>query len=184
MAESNAENVDRRKKWVLKRLREETGIRAFEPRPNGGSSNTGNVARKALSHPDLLSELFSSEETTVPSELIRLFHCLAVAINCTQKIDPDLLQGLCNKIKLLYYDSELDWFPMCSSVHKILEHSPDALRRLQKKSRVLTLGHLSETPLEVCIDCMHVTLNLLDMSRVFFPEQTLFLKSVHITPFL
>ena len=32
---------DAKKKEVLHKLREATGIRAFEPRPNGGTSNTG-----------------------------------------------------------------------------------------------------------------------------------------------
>ena len=133
---------------VLKDLREATGIRAFEPRPHGGTSNTGNVARRCLEQPQLLSRILSSENTFIPPELIESVNEVRIAISCTEQICPDKLALLCQKVKDIYFAHKLDWYPFPSSVHKVLEHAPDALRVLQSKSCKLTLGDLSETPLE------------------------------------
>ena len=102
----------------------------------------GNVARLALSHHELLSELLSSEKNKVPAKLIENFYLIGIAINCTRKIDPNKLFALCQETKKIYFDNKLDWYPFCSAVHKVMEHSADCLRHLQSKSHVLALGWL------------------------------------------
>ena len=102
--------------------------------------------------PEYLSNLFSTELVKISPELIESFHNLGVALNCTRHLDPQKLDTFCQDIKARYYDEGLgEWYDMCSSVHKNIEHSAQYLERLQAQSRILTIGHLSETPLEVVI---------------------------------
>ena len=102
--------------------------------------------------PEIISPLLSHDDVTVSPELITAFYNLGVALNCTRlQIDPDKLYAYCEKVKALWYKNNLGWYPMCSSVHKNIQHSAKSLKRLQRKSRVLTLGHLSETGQEVSV---------------------------------
>ena len=142
--------VKARKRAICKKMRLATGLRMFQPCPRGGSTNTGGVCKKALQRPKLLSKLLSSKKCKIPPKLIKKFYNLGIALNCTRQIDPDGLQRLGQDLKECYYN-HVNWYPLCSAVHKNVEHSHQSLRRLQAKSRILTLGHLSETNLEVYV---------------------------------
>jgi hypothetical protein len=54
------------------------------------------------------------------------------ALTSDKEIDPDKFQGLCDSWKNLYFDPESDvsWYKICPSVHRILEHAADSMRVL------------------------------------------------------
>ena len=98
--------------------------------------------------PELLSQLLSSESNKISVELIERLYNLGVALNCTKQIDPIKLHEFNQETKHMYHSEGLGWYDMCSAVHKAIEHSAQYLERLQTKSKVVSIGHMSETPLE------------------------------------
>ena len=56
---------------------------------------------------------------------------------------------MCQDAKKAYFDAGLNWYPLCPSVHKVIEHSRDSLKEIKAKSCKVSIGDLSETPLEV-----------------------------------
>jgi hypothetical protein len=54
------------------------------------------------------------------------------ALTSDKAIDPDKFQELCDSWKRLYFEDESDvnWYKICPSVHRILEHAADTMRVL------------------------------------------------------
>ena len=149
-ASGNIPIRDAKQEYVKEELRRQLGIRTFEPRAGGaGSSNTGNVAKIALAHPEILSSILSSENCVIPADFIRKINHIGIALNCSRNICPEKLHEMCQDAKKAYFEAGLSWYPLCPSVHKVLEHSREFLIELKSKSCILSIGDTSETPLKV-----------------------------------
>ena len=109
-----------------------------------GTSNTGNVMRRCLDEPVLLSELLSSDTVTIPAELITRIGDLWTAISASGiQICPQKLRQYCQETEDIYFAHELDYYPFCSSVHKLrVAFKPDALSKLCSKIHIDCLNIL------------------------------------------
>ena len=85
-----------------------------------------------------------ASECGISENLIKRLFNIYVALSSKLPLCPDKFETYCKETKALYV-SELPWYPMCTSLHKILEHSADYLRLLPP---TITSGMLSEEPSE------------------------------------
>lgn len=113
-------------------------LRVDMPAAGGsGNSNTGNVARKAFSNPQLLSQT-----TGVDVNLIQRLFFILIAISCDQLLDVEKFRMFCYDTAKLYI-MLYDWFPMPASLHRVLIHGADIAA-----CSTIPLGLLSEEAAE------------------------------------
>lgn len=116
------EQYEQRKKLIKNRLHEHFGVRVDQPRSGGsGTSTTGNVCRRTLANPQLLSRTLNIDE-----ELIVRFRNILIAINCQEPINPEKLDSYCNDTYRLYLKL-YDWYKIPATVHKILAHAGEII---------------------------------------------------------
>ena len=139
---TGAENKElraKRKKVIQKILKKKLGVPVFEVRRNGGTSNTGNVARKLFKN-----SLVFSEAIGVCDDLVYRLFIIWITITSGLPICPDKFDKYCKITKDLYHE-ECGWYPMVPTLHKVLEHGGDILRLFPPE---LTAGMMSEEPAE------------------------------------
>ena len=130
---------DKRKKAMQKILKKDLGVPVFEVKRNGGTSNTGNVARKLFKNSIVFSDVIGVSE-----ELVHRIFMVWIMITCGFPICPDKFDHYCKITKDLYHQ-ECGWYPMVPTLHKVLEHGGDILRLFPPE---LTAGMMSEEPAE------------------------------------
>ncbi|XP_026828955.1 uncharacterized protein LOC109611090 [Ooceraea biroi] len=105
----------KRKKHVQDLLWKKLSLKVDVPMSGGsGTSNNGNVARRAFEDADLFAHCLGLD-----SELIRKFKIILIALSCHLPLDPIRFDDLCSSTSELYVASYA-WYPMPSTVHKIL----------------------------------------------------------------
>lgn len=123
-----------KKKLVQEILHKRLGLNVDKPKPGGcGNTNDGNTARRAFEDTDLLAECLG-----LNNQLLRNFRTILIALSCHLPIDPTLFENLCYSTAEIYVSNYV-WFPMPSTVHKILIHAADIMR-----NSLLPIGMLGE----------------------------------------
>lgn len=123
-----------KKLLVQEILHKRLGLNVDKPKPGGcGNTNDGNTARRAFENVDLLAECLG-----LNNQLLRNFRTILIALSCHLPIDPVLFENLCYSTAEIYV-SHYVWFPMPSTVHKILIHAADIMR-----NSLLPIGMLGE----------------------------------------
>ena len=83
---------------------------------------------------------FFSEQCNVSEPLLQAFFNLYIALSSKLPLCPNKVEKYCKKIKSMYV-TEIPWYPMNVTMHKILEHSGEFLRLLPP---TITSGMLTE----------------------------------------
>lgn len=126
-----------RKKEIITKLREETGLLVDVIKQGKGNTNDGNTARRFFRDPAQAARI-----TEVDESLIKQFAVILEAISCGYKLNTDVFRtyalATARNFVLKY-----PWYYMSASVHKILIHGADAMDYL-----LLPIGQLSEEALE------------------------------------
>ena len=123
-----------RKKRVQAILWEKLGLIVDRPKPGGsGTTNDGNTARRAFKNPTLLAECLD-----LNSELLKNIQTILIALSSHMPIDPERFDVLCSRTAEIYV-ANYPWYPMPSTVHKILIHGADILR-----TSILPVGMFGE----------------------------------------
>ncbi|KAG4066296.1 hypothetical protein HA402_000520 [Bradysia odoriphaga] len=130
----------KRKVELQKRFSERMNLRVDFPSTKGtGNSNNGNVCRVAFSKPEELSKILDLHE-----ELVMRVRTILVALSCQLPLDPELFEEFCLETAR-FYVKRYFWYPMPSSVHKMLIHSRDIIL-----ANELPVGVLAEDAAESC----------------------------------
>lgn len=123
-----------RKSYIQKVMWQNFGLRVDKPKAGGsGNTNDGSTARRAFGNPKLFANFLGLNE-----ELIQNFQTILIALSCQLPIDATEFENLCistAKIYVLHYN----WYPMPSTVHKILIHGGEIV-----KNSILPVGMLGE----------------------------------------
>lgn len=125
--------VETRKKEIQKEFKQKLGLLVDKPKPGYGSTNDGNTARRFFYNAET-----SAEITGCSLQIIKRFHIILQTIACGYEIDIE-------KFKKYTYDTakkyveEYPWYPMPTTIHKILLHSPEII-----SAALLPIGQLSE----------------------------------------
>lgn len=104
-----------RKEVVQNIIWEKQGLKADKPKSGGGgTSNDGNTAHRAIENPDLFADCLNLDR-----QLIHKFKTILIALSCQLPLDPNRFEKLSHATAELYIKC-YPWFPMPSTVHKIL----------------------------------------------------------------
>ena len=87
---------------------------------------------------------FMAQQCAVSQNLLNKFYYLYVAIASRLPLCPVKVEIYCKELKSLYI-SEVPWYPLNPSMHKIIEHLPEFVRLLPP---TISTGMLSEEPSE------------------------------------
>lgn len=129
-----------RKKLLQNRFLEKMFLRVDFPSTKGsGNTNNGNVCRKAFSDPGLLSEILELDK-----DLINRVRIILIALACQFPLDAELFDEFCSQTAE-HYVKLYKWFPLPSSIHKVLMHSRDIMM-----ANELPVGVLAEDAAESC----------------------------------
>jgi hypothetical protein len=124
----------RRKKEIQTILWNKLGLKVDKPKAGGsGTSNDGNTARRAFEDPKLFSECLGLDYTFV----FNLKNIL-IALSCKFPINSVLFNKLCLDTAKIYV-SHYSWYPMPSSLHKVLIHGAQII-----ENSILPVGMLGE----------------------------------------
>lgn len=134
IGDENKKKMGDRKSYIQKVMWENFGLRVDKPKAGGsGNTNDGNTARRAFRNPKLFANSLGLNQ-----ELIQNFQTILIALSCQLPIDATEFENLCistAKIYVLHYN----WYPMPSTVHKILINGGEII-----KNSVLPVGMLGE----------------------------------------
>jgi len=123
-----------RKKNIQTIIREKLGIIVDKPKAGGsGTTNDGNTARRAFEKPDILAEYLGLD-----CQLLCNFKTILIALSIQLPIDPTKFEKLCNSTAETYV-KHYSWYPMPSTLHKILMHGADII-----STSMLPVGILGE----------------------------------------
>lgn len=125
------------KERICTKFREELGLLIDKPNHGTGNTNTGNVARRFFSDPDL-----SARITGVNVELIRRFGQILRILASNTKVPSSFFD------KFIFDTAELyvqlySWYFMPPTVHKILIHGTKVMENF-----LLSIGQYSEKAAE------------------------------------
>ena len=87
----------------------------------------------------------------IPPEYIEGVNNIRVAISCSKRLDPKLYHQMAQQVKHTYFQAKLNYYPICPSTHKAIEHGSELIKFVQTHTRTLSIGDFSETPIEVCV---------------------------------
>ena len=112
-----------RKEELKIAFQERLGLRVYVPLPHGGTSNTGNVARKAFENAAIFSEI-----TGFPVDLIEDLDLLIQLMSSGQKFDPKIFETLANDwLRRFHGNDEVNWHWPSPSIHCLLVHGTELL---------------------------------------------------------
>ena len=130
---NDKESVEKRKKIIQDRFRQEMGLLVNVPKPGYGTTNDGNTARKCFSE-----SFLSASITGIDEELIKRFAIILRTICSGYEIDLEKFETYTLDTAKLYIQL-YNWYYMPASVHKLLIHSRQIV-----ESALLPIGQLSE----------------------------------------
>ena len=118
-------------KIVQKIIQEKTGLKINQPDSSGGTTSTGNVARRAFSEDTNYIECVLStiavEHHSALSKLHAQLSAILKIFNSSQLVSTSDLGKLCKDIYLLVLDS-FPWASITPTLHKLLAHSEELIR--------------------------------------------------------
>ena len=88
----------------------------------------------------------TEEEKGHIREMLQRFNVICRSISHTKSIDVDSFETYCYDT-LEFLKEKFDWMPIPRTLHESFAHAAQEIRKNGGKS----LGHLSESPLEVCL---------------------------------
>ncbi|KMQ89308.1 dna-mediated transposase [Lasius niger] len=133
-SKSDKAEFARRKQEVQVILWEKLGLRVDKPKAGGsGTTNDGNTARRAFEHPDSFADYLGLNR-----QLVRNFKTILIALSCEFPINPVCFDTLCTSTAQIYV-ARYSWYPMSSTLHKILIHAPEII-----SFHMLPVGMLGE----------------------------------------
>ncbi|KAK9744404.1 hypothetical protein QE152_g7787 [Popillia japonica] len=138
---SNAqkERIQERKQQIQKKLWHELGLRVDKVVQGGGTSNTGNVARRFFENPKEVAEI-----TGVDENLIARFQTILAILTSGYELDHNKFDKFATETAELFI-RKYGWYRMPVTVHKILIHGSQAIKHM-----LLPIGMLSEEAQEAC----------------------------------
>ena len=136
---------------IQKELREEMGILVDFPKQNGsGTTNDGNTARTFFRNSEAASQI-----TGIDEAIIKRLHVILCVVSSNKEVDVDKFEEYAwDTYKRM--TSTYPWFRVPAAVHKLLAHTPKAMRvnnlslgmyseeaqeALNKVVKVFKLGH-------------------------------------------
>lgn len=126
-------HVEEQKKRIQQEFKTRLGLVVDKPRQSYGNSNDGNTARRFFENSEI-----SSEITGIDKNIIDRCHIILQAISCGHPINIEKFQAYTLETAELYVNL-YKWYPMSTTMHKILMHSSTVI-----KSCILPIGMLSE----------------------------------------
>ena len=137
-------------KFLQTLIQENTGLKVDQPDSSGGTTSTGNVARKAFSDETSFLECVLSTIAVSHRPALAKIHTQLAAIlrvyNSGRKVNTVELGKVCKDTYLLILDS----FPLASitpTLHKLLDHSEELIR---ESNSGFGLKEFSEEGTEAC----------------------------------
>lgn len=124
----------KRKKVIQQILWENMGLIVDKPKIGGyGTTNDGNTARRAFENPTLFAQYLGLD-----CQLVCNLKTILVALSCHLPVDPVRFDKFCTVTAQIYV-KQYSWFPMPSTLHKILMHGAEIIN-----TSVLPVGMLGE----------------------------------------
>ena len=130
---------------VIEAWKDKTGVVMDTPTSKGGTTDTGNAAKRFFSEESLpvLNELFPPEEAAPLLELHHLFCIICGIIPSKRQVDTGKLKDLCTNAYLLLRN-KFSFVPVSETAHMVLGHS----FQLIELNDGYGLGQMSEQGLE------------------------------------
>ena len=116
----------KREKEIKAQFLSQLGLAVDQCRDGGGgSTTTGNVARRAFQNAAVTSDICG-----VPVKLVENLATIWGALSCGFDVDPDKFAALCEETEKIYFDDNVGvgWYCMPSTLHKVLKHGADIIR--------------------------------------------------------
>lgn len=127
------QQVAEQKTKIQKEFKIRLGLVVDRPKQSYGNSNDGNTARRFFEN-----SVISSEITGININLINRCHVILQAISCGHSINVKQFQAYTSETANLYVNL-YQWYPMSTTMHKILMHSATVT-----ESCIVPIGMLSE----------------------------------------
>lgn len=113
---------------------EKFGLKVDKPKSGrSGTSNDGHIARRAFSNTDLFADCLGLNR-----QLVSNFKTILIALSCYLPINEQRFEKFCTSTAELYINY-YPWYPMPSTIHKILIHGTQII-----STSVLPVGTLGE----------------------------------------
>ena len=118
-------------RFVRAIIQEQTGLKVDQPDSRGGTSSTGNVARKAFSdkckYLECVLSLVDVQHRAALSRIHAQLGATLRILNSDRKINTNELGNMCRATYLLILES-FPWVSITPSLHKLLAHSEELIR--------------------------------------------------------
>ena len=121
------------KEAIQRKFQSRFGLHLDKVRKNFGNSNDGNTSRRFFADSAAAAEILGVEEN-----LIVRFRTVLDTINCSGDTDEQKFETYCLETAKLYV-SLYPWYPMTSTVHKVLVHGSRIMSQVS-----LPIGMLGE----------------------------------------
>ena len=116
---------------VKRRFKDELSLLIDLPKDSGaGTTNSGDVARRAFANPAITADICGVSEN-----LVKRTHNIWVALAQPYDLDPDQLEKYCEETYQMYLveledpNSDAAWYFLPQSVHKVWAHSAEFIRQ-------------------------------------------------------
>lgn len=120
-------------KEIQARFKSQMGLIVDKVKAGYGNSNDGNTARRFFEDAETTAEI-----TNVNEEIIKRFRVILLTISSTYSIKLDYFKKYCSETAEKFVEL-YPWYPMSTTVHKILFHSTEII-----KYALLPIGQLGE----------------------------------------
>lgn len=137
MTKEEKEKEEAAKKRIQAEFKKELGILVDMPKQGFGSTNDGNTARTLFRAFEISARILQ-----IDSRIVEGLHDLCTMLNSNEKIDKTKFKEFCDDFLDLYC-SLYKFYPIPTSLHRILVHGPEII-----DSFALPIGQLSEQALE------------------------------------
>jgi hypothetical protein len=131
------EKCSLQKKRIQNELKEKLGLLVDIPKPNFGTTNDGNTARRFFANYEIVSQV-----TGIDTHLIKRFGVILKTLSSGCSINAVAFREYSTETARLFIEL-YPWYYMPSSVHRILIHGADIIQ-----AAILPIGMLSEEALE------------------------------------
>lgn len=127
------ESVSSAKKAIQAGFQKQLGLLVDRPKPGYGNTNDGNSARRFFANSKVSAQILGVDEN-----VINRFHIILQVLASGYDVNIDEFKKYCLDTAELFVE-KYPWYPMPTTVHKILIHSAQVI-----ESCLLPIGQLSE----------------------------------------
>lgn len=131
--DEHKEEIKNRKMEIQKKFKDEMGLIIDRPKPGFGTSNDGNTARRFFKNHEK-----SATITGLDDELLKRFYIILTTLSSGYEINVDKFESYVQDTRTLYL-STYSWYYMPVTIHKILTHSTQIIKKC-----IVPIGMLSE----------------------------------------